>query len=455
MTATARMVSILKKNILAYMNHHFYKVYQDITLLFYEILNREYDIQVIGLDEDEKQRHISVIDFLELVKHNVVSNFLSKCKLYELIIRSNDSRYISSAAPCALEKFSFYFFHKNFSSSSREASILQRLLLISLYFMKRKKGGSTRNNDMVIYWIPTRIKRDFNFKYPIEKKILNIETSKTNFGAFSTSGLNFTLKKDTNDSQYISSNAPCALDSQYISSNARGVLDSLNNKSNNKDVSIITRLEEVEKLLIHELIHNIKLDKRDIINREMYSRFNQMKKKNYFGSEIMLVEVFTEWACTLYFLVFFIFFENNFWRNRNLNLNFLGAPHKKDNLGFAEFRQRFKRLHEQEVKYSIDTVFFLLDLNGYRDVKTFNKEKYFYGRYPFYEYYYMKTMAMLHCRYSEDLKVYKDIINLCETDFPVGKVSETLAGKFENYYKFLRTQSHKKINYRFLKNKFV
>lgn len=412
------------------MNQHFYKVYRDIHKIFYKILKYNYDIRVIEHNIEEKKRHIAMINFSQLTRHDIVSSFMTKSKLYELIVKYKNRDTENQTEK--LENYAFYFFHKNFSASSKEARVLLRLLLISFYFLERKKESSTKNNEMVIYWIPLRIKRDFNFDYPREKKILNIEASKRNFRAFCTSGLNFTRR---------------------------------NTKSNdkNKDVSIVTRVEEIEKLLIHELIHNIKLDKRDILSGEMYSHFNKIKKNNYYGSKIMLIEIFTEWASTLYFVVFFIFFKKNSAQHKDLWLE----TRAEKEFGLAEFTRLFQNVYKDEVKFSLDTVFHLIGLNGYKDIQTFNKEKYFYGQYPFFEYYFMKTMAMMHCAYREDLRVYEDILNLCESDFPLGPKTKwdpavktatdqaSVTEKIEKYYAALKSESHKKKNYRFLKNKIV
>jgi hypothetical protein len=301
---------------------------------------------------------------LEMVNNKLIKDYIHSADLYKIKFDKNHKYYT------ALSHIDFYYCVKK--NEAVNVSLLNRLLFIALYFYERSK------KNINIYWIPIDIKRVYKYN-----SIYDINKSQESFSAFSTSGVNM------------------------------------------GNTSVVTRIEEVEKLLIHELIHNIKLDMRDKISDEIYKIYTRSKNKInkdslLFGyksdsSPILLIEIFTEWSCTLYYIMFYIFF---FTQSLDLDLE-IQIPISKQ-----KFNKIFDTLYKIQKKYSYNTILKILHLNQYNSIASFNKTKIFYGDYPFYEYYYLKFMAMYYLDYTENILIYNNILKLLELNFPVSPSAE-------------------------------
>jgi hypothetical protein len=353
----------------------FYKEYIKLYKLLKKYQNMSYRLVRHNKNMSTHLANVQHID------HPIVAAYVRNSLLYTAEF---SHAFLGSCRPY------FYVYLSATATISDIDDILARLIFILLYFFERAKKMIT------VYWVPVSIARVFRYR-----DIEQIALSQQHFEAFTTSGVNF------------------------------------------GDISVITRIEEAEKLLIHELIHNIRADMSSQIHTDWYKEYEQTKKnvggiggkmclkkpRNYSPSPVLLIEIFTEWSCTLYYIVFFIFLDV-----RSV------AP-----LLEREFDQMFEQLCNAQKKYSVDTVMRIMHLNGYRSVRDFNKWKFFFGEYPFFEYYYMKCMAMLYLQYSEDVGIYRKIISLCKRDFVPNPFAE-------RYYTRLRSKfkKYKDINFKFI-----
>lgn len=121
-----------------------------------------------------------------------------------------------------------FFFKNNFD-------LICRLLTITHYFINTCK--SKKINNSLIIWIPIQTKRDFKYKTISDS---HLEKCNNDFKAFTTSGLTIDY-------------------GEY-------------------KVCIVTRMEEIQKLLIHELIHNVDIDMRKHkMIKHYYRAFKKVK----------------------------------------------------------------------------------------------------------------------------------------------------------------------------------
>jgi len=253
----------------------------------------------------------------------------------------------------------YYLYNNNFNSDKNK---IIELLKISICLNKFAINNDDINRNII--WIPIRLNRDFNDMI-INKK--SLEKSKNSFTAFTASGTTF----------------------------------SLTNK--NERTSIITRYEEVEKLLIHELIHNYCMDgsKYDddlnkIINE--YRNIKNIKKTeniNY-DYEYSIYESYTELLATYLTLIFI-----------NIEINEI-----------KKLRIKFVSQIIIEIFYSYNIISNLIYLNNYKNWDDFKSNLNFYGDICFYEYYFIK--GLLYNNYIFEIgtnidsykKIYLSIIKI-------------------------------------------
>jgi hypothetical protein len=256
------------------------------------------------------------------------------------------------------ENIKFYYIYDNDNKLNKDLQLINFLFNISITLNKFTFKKDTI--DRIIIWIPIDSSRNFNSN-TINKQ--NLKNTINNFEAFTVSGITF---------------------------------------GNNPRLTIVTRYEEVEKLLIHELIHNYYLDGniyhddmdliiKDYLNIKNNSNSN-IKNYNY---EYSIYESYTELLSTYFYLLFI-----------NINLD------KKD---------IFNKLLGQiclEIIYSYNTIANLAILNNYNNYDDFIKNETFFGNICFYEYYYVKGLLYnnflinIPNNSKEFLELYKNIINV-------------------------------------------
>jgi hypothetical protein len=216
------------------------------------------------------------------------------------------------------------------------------------------------NNKTIIVWIPIDRARDFDHK-SINSDTLNI--SRNDFKAFTASGLTYGDKER---------------------------------------ITVITRYEEIEKLLIHELAHNYGIDGSLSHNhefKELNDEYTKTKnklsnKKKNFDYRFSIYESYAELSSSYFNLIF-------------ININ------KKS------MREKLVMGITLELLYSYNTICNLAKLNGYSNYNDFMNNKVFQGEICFFEYYYLKGLMYNNYVYriiknsnDDPNKLYNDVIGL-------------------------------------------
>lgn len=300
----------------------------------------------------------------EYTYKKIEKNILLYKVIYDIIIESNLNEYdefnkfIQVHNSILLYSYNnvkfYYFYNDNFEKDLEKVIFMLKITIcLNKYFIKKD------NVERVIIWIPIPKKRDFKFN-KINKNNLLKSTEK--FEAFTASGLTF---------------------------------------GNNPRITIISRYEEIEKLLLHELVHNFRIDGSNNHNElnKTILKYREIKIKNNelvnFDYEYSIYESYSELCGTyLYFL----------FKNINLNIEFL-----KDKL-LAQIII--------ELVYSFNTIVNLANLNSHDNYNDFIKKEFFLGEICIYEYYYIKGMMYNSfkfrlCKNKEEfIFLYEDIIDI-------------------------------------------
>ena len=173
-------------------------------------------------------------------------------------------------------------------------------------------------------------------------------------------------------------------------------------------ITIVTRYEEVEKLLIHELIHNYNLDGSEYHKKltNVLNKYMEIKNNKNYHYEYSIYESYTELLSTYLYLLF----VNIINTNTNTNTKIL----EEKLLGQIII----------EIIYSYNLIANLIRMNGYKNYNEFIENKAFMGDICVYEYYYIK--ALLYNNYILEIgiaskhgykkfdNIYMQIINVIE-----------------------------------------
>lgn len=218
------------------------------------------------------------------------------------------------------------------NAPNKKFDLFKIALSLAIFFEIKKQ--------IIIIWIPTNLNRDFADNY-IDEKTLN--KSYNNFGAFTTSGLTF--------------------------------------HDNSNVISIVTRNEEIEKLLIHELCHAFNLDGsgNSSSHKNIIKKYNLIKPPKNYVYDYCIHETYAELLSSYLFLTF-----------------------KDINLPNEEFKHILYQQILTEILYSFNIIANLIVLNG-KNYDSFITSPSFNGEMCFYEYYYLK--ALMYNDYL--LKLYK------------------------------------------------
>jgi hypothetical protein len=236
------------------------------------------------------------------------------------------------------------------------------------------------NIPRIIIWIPIPKNRDFHYNEINDK---NLDKSYNNFGAFTVSGLTF---------------------------------------GENPRITIITRYEEIEKLLIHELVHNFYIDG-SIHHDKLHNiikEYEEIKNKNEdniiknYTYEYSIYESYSELTSTYLILLF-----------NNIN----EKPEKINDKLLSNIII--------ELIYSYNTIVNLAKLNKYNTWEDFIKCESFYGEICVYEYYYIKGLMYnnfifkIYNKYEDFIILYNNIIKLIKYT----KNDKLLIDIFNNFIK--------------------
>ena len=310
---------------------------------------------------------------IELLKKNFLS---SNSNIMNIINKSN---YIH-----LLNYSNIYFF---WLSNLGEKNSTESDYLVSLNMFKitlclnQYKFNNTDEVSRYVIWIPINKKRNFNYD-KISKT--NLKKTEENFEAFVASGVTYGIEPR---------------------------------------ITIVTRYEEVEKLLIHELIHNYNMDGSgfhenlgDILNQYKNIKNNKKEKNFNYHYEYSIYESYTELLSTYFYLLF-----ASIQTNKKLNINILIS-----NIII-------------ELVYSYNIIANLINLNGYLSYDEFKSKKIFMGNICKYEYYYIKALMYnnFDLKFGNELDdfniIYGDIIKMIKKNETDDDVLMELV--YQNYIK--------------------
>lgn len=337
-------------------------------------LSDNYNEELLNENNNEFNIIYNIVKNGQLTNYNEFSNYLKNNKS---ITKYSDEN----------NKLKFYVIKKDLSNSDKE----RILHLIKINISMKKYFNDYA--DTVIIWIPINKGRDFN-----ENSInsYTLSNSRNKFEAFTASGLTFS--------------------------------GSINN--NNERYTIITRYEEIEKLLIHELAHNYGIDGSLSHNHE-FKEFNNKytttknellnnnNNKNY-DYKFSIYESYAELLSSYFNLIF-------------MNINSYNKNDLYSKLVIGTL---------VEMIYAYNTICNLAKLNGYKNYNEFIKDKVFQGEICFFEYYYLKALMynnyefkVLQNKEDDPKKLYEQVLPLInKNDELLEKIYEENAG--QNNFKF-------------------
>jgi hypothetical protein len=274
-------------------------------------------LQVIDIPKDSELYNQT----LSIIKNSYLSSFnYINAKVKDII----------SLKLLKYSNFSYYYIQLDNISPEKDLAIFKNLFIEALTLINHYKKNT---KNIVVIWIPVRRNRDFNFSI-INKE--NINTSVNNFNAFTASGVTF---------------------------------------NHNPRISILTRYEEINKLMYHELIHNFGIDGstyHDELKKDgILENYIKIKTNNSYNYEYSLYESYTELISSY------------------LNIIFITL---RQNITDEKLKYILKAKIIIEIIYSYNTISNIIKLNNFTDYEEFKKNKSFCGNICFYEYYFLKAL---------------------------------------------------------------
>jgi hypothetical protein len=318
--------------------------YKDIQKIYLKFLNLKFQIIDIPINSELFNKTLSTIKNSYIGSFNYIYIQLKNILSIKLIKYNN---------------LSFYYLQLDKSSLENDLNIFKNLFLEALTLVNHYKN----NKNIVIMWLP--IKRNRNFNYTSINKE-NIDLSVNNFNAFTASGVTF---------------------------------------GHNPRISILTRYEEINKLMYHELIHNFGIDgsnyHNEIKKNGILENYIKIKTNNSYNYEYSLYESYTE-LISSYLNIIFVTLRQNI------------TDDKLKNILIAKIII--------EILYSYNTISNIIKLNNFTDYESFKKDKSFYGDICFYEYYFLKALLYNNLilekpvNKNDFLKYYSKIIQINDDD---------------------------------------
>lgn len=248
-----------------------------------------------------------------------------------------------------------YFFYLYKDEFNLKKDFNQINNLAKIFFTINKMFNKNLNQIRYVIWLPITSDRDYEHNHINEKKL---NESIQEYKAFTVSGITYTCSKSTR-------------------------------------ITIITRYEEIEKLLLHELIHNLHLDGSNFHDelKDIILKYNEIKQNLNYNYEYSIYESYTELLSTYLYLLF---------KNIDKSID------KINNILLGQILI--------EIIYSYNTIVNLSKLNGYSNYSDFINKEEFYGSICFYEYYYVKGLLYNNLilvfpkNLTEFKKLYENII---------------------------------------------
>lgn len=340
-------IDIIKINV-----NYLYKIYLELKKEYDKISKLNFYIQTTEIENINNSSNLLI--YKKIIVQLDLMNFSKNIKKEIL----TGIKFINK-----LEYENLYFFWFQFNDDKNNTKIAKKLFKIFISLNKLYKPTNKYDNRIVI-WIPIDTKRDFDSN---QINLSTLENSKKKYGAFVASGITY----DRTD------------------------FFSHDEKNTNSKITIISRYEEIEKLLIHELIHNFNIDGSSYFDdlSSVISKYNLIKPSNNYNYPYSIFESYTELSSTYFYL---------FYKNIDMNNN--------DNIKNKLFGQILV-----EIIYSYNVVVNLIRLNGYKNYEEFKSNINFKGTICFYEYYYVKALLYNNFIYKlgynllDFISIYQDI----------------------------------------------
>ena len=308
----------------------------------------------VSLDNNFKNSIIDKNDTnYKYIKNKITRSMLIEYEAFNNFIKENKELLCFEYENIKL--YYFYSDNKGLNDIDKIIKLLKITICINKFYINND------HEDRIIIWIPIPKRRDFNYN---EINDINLDKSYNNFGAFTVSGLTF---------------------------------------GNNPRITIITRYEEIEKLLIHELVHNFYIDGSIYHNNfdNLINKYEKIKNKSIlirnYNYTYSIYESYSELTGTYLMLLF-------------------------NNIDEKIERMKDKLLSNIiiELIYSYNTIVNIAKLNKYKSWKQFIKHESFYGNICIYEYYYIKGLMYNNfnfriCYNIDEFKnLYNEIIKIME-----------------------------------------
>jgi hypothetical protein len=319
-------------------------------------------LQKIWITLDKKIEYIKINDQGEDEKdYKMIYNKISNSTLMSYNRFSEFLRKYKKIIKLEYDNVKFYYFYNDQNDINRDIDKIIKMLKITVclnkFYIKNDKVTRT------IIWIPVPTNRDFEYK-EINDNTLGMSYNK--FEAFTVSGITFNI---------------------------------------NPRYTIITRYEEIEKLLLHELIHNFNMDGSNYHNEltDIIKNYDEIKNKNKsqiinYNYEYSIYESYSELAGTYLLLLF----------------KYIDYDKKK-------LEDKIMSSIIMELIYSYNTIVNLAKLNNYRNWDEFIRNESFYGEICVYEYYYIKGLMYNNFKFkfynknNKFRKMYNRIIEIMKS----------------------------------------
>ena len=308
-----------------------------------------------------------------LYKHNTLNNGTDKYKSIFNIANTSligEYAYVSAELKKTdniihLNDSNLDFYYLDLGEYKNDVKLINELFNQSVCLAKFSKLYDTKKN-IIVLWIPIKTNRDYLFKTITQD---NLNKSIESFNAFTASGVTF---------------------------------------GNSPRITLISRYEEISKLLLHELIHNYNLDGSGFHehNHDLVKNYKKIKNPksssgfNNYDYSYSIYESYTELLSSYLSMIF-----------RNINVN-----------SKLDLIKRYETEILMEILYSYNTISNLINLNEYKSYEDFEKEKKFKGDICIYEYYFLKGLLYnnyeLSLCYNEKdfMENYKKIIEINKDD---------------------------------------
>ena len=315
------------------------KIFYKIKNIWNSLENFNYQKSIINKKTNKYNK------ILDLIKNSYLMNY----EIFKYNILNNNN-----LIKITFQNISVYYFNSDlFKDLEKIINLLKITVCLNKFYLENDKI------KRIIIWIPINKNRDFKFNSLNKETLLK---SEKNFEAFTVSGITFSNR--------------------------------------NKKYTIITRYEEIEKLLLHELVHNFNMDGANYHKdmHEIINNYNLIKPINNYNYEYSIYESYAELLGTYLFLIF-----------KNININ-----------NFDDLYTKFYSQIIIEVIYSYNTIVNLAILNKIKSYEEFIKNNTFNGNICIYEYYYLKSLLYNNFEikivytYDDFISIYKNIIKCLE-----------------------------------------